>query len=67
MKKSDDDFARKKIWNEPYQELFKQKDFRAVICPSLNDILLLNPRNLKQAYKDLETWALPIHPLTLDQ
>lgn len=40
--------------------------FRAVICPNA-EILLMNKKDLKQAYEDLKTWALPIHKPLLNQ
>lgn len=40
--------------------------FRAVICPNA-EILLMQKKDLKQAYHDLTTWALPIHPPMLNQ
>ena len=40
--------------------------FRAVICPS-GEILLMDKQDLKQAYKDLGSWGLPINSTIMDQ
>ena len=41
-------------------ELYMNKDFKAVIAPSL-DLVLLGLGEMKYVVTDLKTWALPIH------
>lgn len=40
--------------------------FKAVICPN-GEVLFMRPGDLDQAFKDLETWALPIRDCVLNQ
>jgi hypothetical protein len=60
-------------WFPPNKELvimneasYKQKAFRAVACPN-GQCVFIPPKHMEDAYSDLQTWALPVADLMLNQ